>query len=248
MNELKNASSYSYSNEFFDAIESRAVQSARAVDPVLRQYIHFTSVIDFGCGRGAWLKAFLEQGVSAIEGLDGPYVDQSKLLIPRECFRATDLSGDIVVEKKRDLAISLEVAEHLPRRAAAKFIHALCNASDWVLFAAAIPGQGGTHHVNEQWPEYWKDLFNENGFSRLDVIRAPLLFDERVAPCYKQNMFLFGRRPLDDRMQRLFELSEKLDIEILMKRRLVSWKSASGVARELALASARALKQRLRTR
>src|SRR6056297_3236622 len=247
MNELKNASSYSYSNEFFDGIESRAFQSARAVDPVLRRYIHFTSVIDFGCGRGAWLKAFQEQGASEIEGLDGPYVDQSKLLIPRECFRATDLSGDIVIENKRDLAMSLEVAEHLPRRSSEKFIHALCSASDWVLFSAAIPGQGGTHHINEQWPEFWKKLFDENGFSRLDVMRAPLLFDERVAPCYKQNMFLFGKRPLDGQMQRLFEQSEKLDMEIFMKRRVVPWKSASGVARELALASARALKRRWRT-
>ena len=45
----------------------------------------------------------------------------------------------------------------------------LTASSDIVAFSAAITGQGGKGHVNEQSPDYWDNLFRECGFVRHDV-------------------------------------------------------------------------------
>ena len=71
-----------------------------------------------------------------------------------------DHSEDLRLTKNYDLAISLEVAEHLSSESANMFIACLTNMSDIVLFSAAIPGQGGENRINEQWPKYRSGLFN----------------------------------------------------------------------------------------
>jgi hypothetical protein len=93
-------------------------------------------------------------------------VNKNRLKIPKECFAEVELDKGISVDRKYDLAISVEVAEHLPPNAADIFIESIVKASDIVLFSAAIPFQGGTNHINEQWPEYWNKLFNKNGYYR----------------------------------------------------------------------------------
>jgi hypothetical protein len=60
-----------------------------------------------------------------------------------------------------------------------------------VIFGAAIPGQGGTGHINEQWPEYWIDKFSDNGFDVFDIFRKEVRANDEVAPWYAQNCFLF---------------------------------------------------------
>ena len=80
-----------------------------------------------------------------------------------------DLSGKI--SDKYDLAISLEVAEHLSPSRSCGFIDDLTNLSDVVLFSAAIPMQGGTNHINEQPISYWANLFLERGFVPISCIR-----------------------------------------------------------------------------
>jgi 2-polyprenyl-3-methyl-5-hydroxy-6-metoxy-1,4-benzoquinol methylase len=59
------------------------------------------------------------------------------------------------LEKEFDLVVSLEVAEHLPASAADQFVNTLVKHGKKILFSAAIPGQGGQDHLNEQWPDYW---------------------------------------------------------------------------------------------
>jgi hypothetical protein len=97
------------------------------------------------------------------------------------------------LSERFDLAISLEVAEHLPRRSASGFVRSLCQLAPIVLFSAAVPGQGGEHHVNEQWPEYWRQAFANHHFVMFDPFRPLLWHDERVAFYYRQNLFLFIR-------------------------------------------------------
>jgi 2-polyprenyl-3-methyl-5-hydroxy-6-metoxy-1,4-benzoquinol methylase len=70
-----------YDNKFFDGQREFALRSARIVVPVLLKIIKPASVVDVGCGHGAWLRAFQENGVKVIKGLDGSYIDQSQLLI-----------------------------------------------------------------------------------------------------------------------------------------------------------------------
>ena len=181
-----------YTEEFFDSHEQGAVNSARVVVPILMDLLTPSSVIDVGCGRGAWLRVFQENGVATTQGLDGPYVSQSKLLIDPACFTPIDLNGSFQIRDQYDLAVCLEVVEHLRPSAGQSLIHNLTSVAPVVLFSAAIPGQGGRNHVNEQWPSYWRAIFAKYGFRMLDPIRRHVWHDVRVRWWYRQNMFLYA--------------------------------------------------------
>ena len=53
--------------------------------------------------------------------------------------------------------------------------------SDRVIFTAALPGQGGTHHVNEQPHEFWDELFRACGYRR-SALAESLLDDLAEIP------------------------------------------------------------------
>src|ERR1051326_1233660 len=147
-----------YGASLHEAIGEGSLRSARVVVPILLRSMAVGSVVDFGCGAGNWLSAFHENGLRDILGYDGDYVDTGNLRIDPACFVARNLEREDQVTRRFDLAISLEVAEHLPTARAAGFVDLLVRSAPAVLFGAAIPGQGGVHHVNEQWPDYWRAL------------------------------------------------------------------------------------------
>jgi len=184
-----------YDVAFFSRNKSLSYSSARSVLPIIQQIIDFRSVVDLGCGVGTWLAACSELGVTNLLGIDGSYVDRSALVIDSNRFVAHDLTTPLNIEKRYDLAISMEVAEHLPQSGADIFIRNLCSLSDVVLFSAAVPGQGGNNHINEQWPEYWGRKFKVHGLCMIDCIRARIWEDDSVAPWYRQNAFLCLRFP-----------------------------------------------------
>jgi hypothetical protein len=64
-----------------------------------------------------------------------------------------------------DIALCLEVAEHVPAHLAPRLVAFLTSLSPVVVFSAATPGQGGQSHINEQPPSYWSRLFNSDGFA-----------------------------------------------------------------------------------
>jgi SAM-dependent methyltransferase len=152
------------------------------------------AAIDVGCGVGTWLSVLRARGVEDVLGIDGDWVDPNALVIPAERFRRHDLNSALPVGKKYDLVISLEVAEHLPAARAESFVTDLTELSDFVLFSAAIPGQGGTNHVNEQLADYWIRLFDGRAYAALDIIRRRIWDDERIAVHYRQNTLLFVKR------------------------------------------------------
>jgi cyclopropane fatty-acyl-phospholipid synthase-like methyltransferase len=84
------------------------------------------------------VKVFQEQGISAV-GVDGDRVNKDLLYIDEKYFITKNLSTFHDFEKKFDLAVSLEVAEHIPANAAEKFIQTLISCADYILFSAAIP-------------------------------------------------------------------------------------------------------------
>lgn len=169
-------------------------ESARAMVPYILDLTGPGSVVDIGCNRGHWLAVFQESGVEDICGVDGPWVDLTKLLFPRESFGEADLSVTCPKERRYDLAISLEVAEHLKPDRAESFVRDLTALSDVVVFAAAVPGQGGQGHVNEQWPDYWADLFEAQGYVCVDCLRKPFWNDARVFFFYAQNTFVYCKQ------------------------------------------------------
>jgi SAM-dependent methyltransferase len=161
--------------------------------PIVLGHLSVASVLDVGCGTGTWLATLLTLGVEDVIGIDGDYVDRALLEIPSERFLPLDLTHPFDLGRKFDLAISVEVAEHLPAAAADKFVDSLVRHAPAVLFSAAIPGQGGIDHVNEQWPEYWAERFASHGFLAVDAIRPRIWTDVRVAFWHAQNSILYVR-------------------------------------------------------
>ena len=183
-----------YSEEWYRAHVDEALASARAYADHLWRFVQPRSVLDVGCGRGAWLKAFHEKGCEALFGLDGTWNARESMIDPSIRFEAVDLDAPFVFPEKVDLAMSLEVAEHLLPESSETFVRSLTGASDLVLFGAAYPGQGGANHVNEQPHSWWGRIFDRMGFAAFDLFRPALWDDERVAFWYRQNTFLYARR------------------------------------------------------
>lgn len=187
----QSAAAYSYDRAIQGVSTVR--QSANVIVPLLARKFGPRSVADFGCGVGDWLAAFAESGVPQLQGLDGPWVPQENLQIPRACFQLTDVTRPIVLPARVDLAICLEVAEHIPEASAGCLLDSLTAAADVVVFSAAIPGQGGYEHVNERFQQDWVDRFAARGYQAFDLIRPEVWTDSRVSVWYRQNLLVFAR-------------------------------------------------------
>lgn len=197
-----------YSQDFYEYQADGSARSAEViVDLFLKAFPRTASVIDVGCGVGGWLAAFTSRGITDVTGLDGPYVPTSMLRIPAERFISTDLSVPLPVDRRRDVAISLEVAEHLSPAVAETFVDGLTRLAPVVLFSAAIPRQGGVKHFNERWQSYWAELFAGHGYVALDFIRPRIFESPEVEWWYQQNTLVFctrdrvpvGMTPVSDR-------------------------------------------------
>jgi hypothetical protein len=169
--------------------------SARRILRLLREFVPYNSIADFGCGSGTWLSVAIDDfGASRALGFEGPWMTQKELDHDKIDFQAHDLEQHIELPQTVDLAISLEVAEHLSERRAPSFVADLCAASPCVLFGAAIPGQGGVGHVNEQWPSYWAELFKERDYQPFDLIRPSIWGESELPYWYRQNVIFYARR------------------------------------------------------
>jgi hypothetical protein len=196
-----------YTTDFFSQQQEGSFRSALRILPFVFELISPRSVIDVGCGVGTWLAAARTLGVTDVMGLDGDYVNRGLLRIPEECFRSTDLSQPFTCERTFDLALSLEVAEHLPGASASALVDSLARLAPAVLFSAAIPKQCGEHHIHLQWQSWWVNQFNRHGFRAVDCIRQRVWNDESVEWWYAQNIFLMVR---EDRLQSSPRLQDEL--------------------------------------
>jgi len=185
-----------YDDDYYDALHAGAVRSAAAVVPFVQDIVAARRVVDLGCGTGAWLAAFQAHGATRILGIDLPPLGNESppiRAIPSTDFLAWNLTDPLKTKRRFDLAISLEVGEHLPLRAADIYLDSLVRLAPIVLFSAAIPDQGGEHHENEQWPAWWATRFKERGYLTFDFLRTHFWDDLRVETWYAQNMLLFVR-------------------------------------------------------
>jgi SAM-dependent methyltransferase len=180
-----------YGDEFFKELHSGSYSSAQQIVPFLMGLFGPRRIVDVGCGAGAWLSAFMEHGADYVIGVDGAYVNRDLLAIPKTSFIAHDLTKPFTTDEKFDLAVSLEVGEHLPASSAQPYVDSLVNLAPIVLFSAAIPGQSGVAHINEQWPHYWADLFSKSGYVVVDALRPRYWHDESIEPWYRQNALFF---------------------------------------------------------
>ena len=173
--------------------EVHNTRAACEIVPFLLDIFEVKSVIDIGCGTGTWLKIFKEHGVKEIVGVDGDYLDKSQLEVPKSVFYAKNLEESLGINKKYDMALSLEVAEHLSHQVANQFVNDLCSLSDIIVFSAAVPHQGGQNHINEQSTSYWIAKFEKNGFQLHDIIRPKFWNNNNVDWWYKQNVLIFSK-------------------------------------------------------
>jgi len=186
-----------YNEEFYRRHEERSYHSAQEILKVVFNIYRPESIVDFGCGLGTWLAAAESLGVKKLFGVDGDWVKKNMLRSSAINFTVADFENSCKYDGRFDMAMSLEVAEHIPDTKAREFVDMLCGASDIVVFSAAIRNQGGTNHINEQWQSYWINLFAKNGFRACDIIRSKSWNNEQVEWWYRQNAFLFVKEGSD---------------------------------------------------
>jgi SAM-dependent methyltransferase len=158
--------------------------------PILIGLNHPNSLLDVGCGTGTWLKTALDLGINDVFGVDGIELPDQQFLISKNLFKKMDLSGGWNLGRRFDLALCLEVAEHLPASSAELLVKSLTLHADKILFSAACPGQEGEGHINRQWPAYWQGLFNKHQFRCEDSLRWKIWELNAVEPWYRQNLFM----------------------------------------------------------
>jgi SAM-dependent methyltransferase len=176
--------------------EANNRHAARVILGMLFEIYRPASALDVGCGLGTWLAAAQELGVEDVQGVDGEWLNKSQLRISEKLVQVLDLEKPFDLGRRFDLAICLEVAEHLGEKSARGLVASLVKHADVVLFSAAIPHQGGHHHVNEQWPDYWHSLFAERRFDTLDILRAHIWKDPSILWWLRQNLLLMVRKSL----------------------------------------------------
>jgi len=170
--------------------------SAERVIAKIMDLLSPKSVVDVGCGLAQWLKVFQNNGVEKVLGIDGSHVPMENFYINQEDFFVYNLEkgNDFVINNKFDLAVSLEVAEHISEDGADGFMKMLSSLSDRILFSAAIPNQTGENHINEQNHIYWQEKFLKHNYFMLDIIRPIIWSDENINWWYRQNMFILVKK------------------------------------------------------
>lgn len=180
-----------YDEQFFEQLDGGSVTAAREIAPIIVEALRPASVLDVGSGRGGWAAAFAGAGVSDFLCIDGDYVDRNRLHIPVDRFRVANLAEPLELGRRFDLAICVEVGEHLPESAAGVLVDSIARHADAALFSAAIPLQNGTNHINRQWPAYWASLFAQRGYSCFDYLRWEVWERASIPIWYRQNCLLY---------------------------------------------------------
>lgn len=183
-----------YDNFFYKQHELGAIKSAKRYAEICTRYYRPKSVIDIGCGRGAWLTAFKQTGATRLTGVDGSWNSQNDMMDQSIEFHARNLDQSIDFDGQYDLAICVEVAEHLGKSKSYQLVEELVKLAPVIIFGAAFIRQGGQGHINEDYHHNWANLFAVLNFDVFDLFRAEVWEDDNVSWWYQQNTFLYVNR------------------------------------------------------
>lgn len=188
-----------YTPNFYEGHKKGSYESAIIVLSIIDKLFKPKSMIDIGCGIGLWLKVAKENfNINDLNGVEGNYINNNSFEFDLQKLIRHDLKKELNLNRQYDIAISMEVAEHIPKENADEFIKTLTNHSKIILFSAALIGQEGTYHINEQLPEYWAEKFNKFGYEPIDFIRPKIWNEESVMYWYKQNTILYVHNSIID--------------------------------------------------
>lgn len=190
-----------YSDDFYAIMEEGSFSSAQEIVPILISRYSPQSVVDVGCGTGSFANEFLNLGISEVIGYEGLWMESLPTLLPKANYRYHDFTKSLFSSKSYDVCLCLEVAEHISESYAENLIMILTSMSSVIVFSAAIPKQGGNHHVNEQWPEYWSRLFAARGFFLEWDPRQSIWENEKIEACYRQNLLIYSKGPANQHME-----------------------------------------------
>ena len=204
-----------YESGFYDSVSDRAKICADVVSKIVGSIFQINAFVDIGCGSGAWTIKALENFGDAKRAvlIDLPSVNIGFELRddPRVHFIGKNFNEDSEIPTMDfDLAFCTEVLEHIEEESALKVLDSIAKNCQILVFSGAVPGQGGTGHVNEQTQEYWDKQIQLRGFRPFDVFR-PILYSQNIPQYYKNNLLLyikpnrFGKDNLGE-LQRLLEV------------------------------------------
>lgn len=180
-----------YSQDYYTMHLTGAKNSANEILGLISTFYMPTSVVDFGCGSGIWMKTAKEIFHAKVLGIDQHSYSDIDMFIDSGEYCSHNLETPLPARQKYDLAISVEVAEHIAEKYADIFVSSICEHSDVILFSAAMPMQGGTGHVNEQPCSYWVNKFEQHGYFALDCLRPALWNNGNVEIWYRNNSILY---------------------------------------------------------
>ncbi len=192
---------YNHRSEFFAHQQIGTLASARAVAPIVLRHLRPLTILDVGCGAGAWVRAYQDAGASYVVGVDGDYVRPEQLLFDPSRFHALDVSGLFRLPRQFDLVQCLEVAARLPPSCSEALVDNLVAHGPVIVFSSAPPGQGGENHINERPYEYWRDLFAARGYGLFDFLRPAIRLRLRVEPWYRYNLLVFAHEDAVDSLE-----------------------------------------------
>lgn len=185
-----------YTRRFYKKSVQEGQQSATVFSRLAYRRFKPKSVIDLGCGSGIYLKYFFTEPGVKIIGIDGSKKTKDVFILPQNYLKIFDLRSPLNLKTRYDLAICIEVAEHIDESKSQMLVDNLCRCSNIVLFTAAPRGQGGTHHINEQPKKYWIKKFSQCGYKYdLDETKliAKELEDQKVTWWLYKNLMIFKK-------------------------------------------------------
>lgn len=246
--EEQNRISQDFYQNLDDNLGSRS--SAKEIIPLIIELIHPQSVIDLGCGVGSWLAVFKEFGVQDVLGVDVDYIDKQFFQIPEEQFLAFDLKNPLKLDKQFDLVMSLEVAAYLPKECAEIFVDSLTKLAPVVLFSSAVPFQDNSGiQINQQWPDYWVNYFQQKGYVVLDCLRKKVWKNPNVKWWFAQNTLLFVSQNYlknNQLIKREFDNTDTSQLSIVHPQMYLDKRSFRALLSELPIAANNAIKKRLK--
>ena len=158
---------------------------------LILMYKNVKSVVDIGCGNGAYTRAFLEHGFNCI-GYDGNPITEE---ISGGLCHVKDFSSPVDVGKF-ELVLCLEVGEHLPKEFEQTFLDNVANASEkhvCLSWALLHPRQWGTGHYNCQDNDYIIGEMDKRGFT-YDTVATSLIREIAKFSYLKKTIMIFIKK------------------------------------------------------